>query len=509
MKTAIAIVTVVIMTLMMLGIAPAASAAATNPNPSIDLIITKTQDTFIHQANPTNNYCFDGGVQVRGTSGSDTKRGLVQFSIADLPTNANVSSAKYFGYMNTADIRTSNGIALLAIYQLQTAWSECTVTWNNQPTQGGFLTVQGISNESLVSPQPFPFDITGFVRTWLKFPSTQKGIEFAFLTDTSAPFRELIWYSDNSSGREPRVVITYTLPTATIYPAYYCSGGPCETGILSGSGLPAYLFNITYAENNGTFRRAPRPDLLTSNISTYFTLRGSDFFGNLLFNQSKVVTSSPFLWLVQIPYGIFQVYSMRDTFTALSIKPSGGTPMVIDIPPRAWWVLPLKTGVSYYLNFTLLDANFNAIATINIVRTMSAKLSFIVNGTTLSQISINQNGNWQTTNETHGSINGIGNALLAPKGIDFFKDLTALPMFLFVIPVGTNVWTFLLAGTVIATTFFVQVYRNRLRRNVARWPLNMRASATLLVIFGFLLFLSAVLYITTGQFIIPFPISNA
>lgn len=502
-----AIIIVALLVAVLLGI-PQASAD-TNANPIITVRITAIQDTIINQASPSTNYCTTSGAQVIGTGAGTTARTLFQFSIADIPSNAMIVEAKFNAFISQVSMQSSNGLGTLQFYQLSSAWSVCTVTWNNQPTQLSPLGFQYISNATVIQPLPFPFDITQFIVNWQASPSSNNGIEAAFQTDTSAPLRILSWFSTQGGVQKPFVTVSYRLPTATIYPAYYCSGGPCETGILSGSGLPAYLFNVSYAENNGTYRRAPRADILLSNVSTYYTLRVADFFGNLLYNQSKVVTSSTFLWIVSIPYGIFQVYSMRDTFTSLSIKPTGGTAMLIDIPPRAWWALPLKTGLSYFLNFTLLDVNFQSVATINIVRTMGQKLSFIVNGTTLSQVSANQNGNWVVTNETKGLLGGIGNVLLAPKGLDFFKDLTGLPMFLFLIPFGTNIWTFLLIATVIAGVFFLQVYRKRLNRNVARWPLNMRVAATVLVVLGFLLFLSAVLYMTTGSFVIPFPISNA
>jgi len=501
--------TILIMAILLLALIGVSSASAdTNANPIITVRITAIQDTLINQNSPGTNYCTSGTANVQGSGGGFTVRELISFSVASIPSNAQIVSAKFNVFLSQAVMQSSNGLGSLLFSQLSGAWTSCGVTWNNQPTLLGFQSFQVLSNASVTVPQPFPFDITAFVQNWQLSPSSNNGIGIFFETDTSAPTRILAWFSMDAGTDLPVVTVSYQLPTATIYPAYFCSGGPCETGILSGSGLPAYLFNVSYAENNGTYRRAPRADILLTNVSTYYTLRVADFFGNFLYNQSKVVVSSTFLWIVSIPYGIFQVYSMRDTFTSLSIKPTGGTAMLIDIPPRAWWVLPLKTAVSYFFNFTLLNSNLQAIATINIVRTMGQKLSFIVNGTTLSQVSLNQNGAWETTNQTQGNTIGLGNAINAQRGLDFFKDLTGLPMYLFLIPFGTNVWTFLLIGTVIAAVFFLQVYRKRLNRNVARWPLNMRVGATILVVQGFLLFLSAVLYMTTGSFVVPFPISN-
>jgi len=499
---------------------PGFGRAATNANPIQNLWLygrdAVSDDALVNSANPTTNYgsfqqlyiSYNGANCPLGAGGQC--KTLIRPNIAAIPAGATVVDAEMFLYLEEYRGGSQNNASqFYVLNNITGSWAEGTVTWNNQPSLQswsctGPAGVIVICDSGTISQyqlgQYISIQITGQVKNWFSGATTNNGIEIAMGGEASFISREATLGGVNA----PKMLIVYQMPAATIYPAYYCTGGPCETGILSGSGLPPTLFNVTYAENNSTFRRAPRPDLLLTNLSTYYTLRVSDFFGNFLYNASKVVTSTTFVWIVAIPYGIFQVYSMRDTFTSLSIKPAGGTAMVIDIPPRAWWALPLKSQVAYWLNFTILDANFNAIATINIIRTMGTKLSFIVNGTTLSQISMNQNGNWETTNLTRGSTYAIGNIMSAPHGIDLFQNYWTLHAW--GVPIPVTLWLISVIVLGISWGGWGFTYRGKLGRRIHRWPRKAKLiSGFILIPLSSTLLVALIVHLAGGSVFIPIP----
>src|SRR6266545_4773379 len=466
-------------------------------------------DAYVDSNNASTNYGTANLLKVGTNKGGIIWNIWLRFPL-DIPDNANVIEAWINLWPYDWSNVSSNGLAIDA-QPTCTYWSETTINWNNVPSlcQGttssvGRFVVDSAGEYTRLPARDFvAYRVGNFFQnaSWMLQLSSKGSIATCGQCYARFPSRV---YAGVGTDFQPFITALYTLPTATIYPSYFCSGGPCETGTISGSGLPAYLFNVSYAENNGTFRRAPRPDLLLTNLSTYYTLRVSDFFGNILYNTSKVVTSTTFVWIVAIPYGIFQVYSMRDTFTSLSIKPAGGTAMVIDIPPRAWWALPLKSQVAYWLNFTILDANFNAIATINIIRTMGTKLSFIVNGTTLSQISMNQNGNWETTNLTRGSTYAIGNIMSAPHGIDLFQNYWTLHAW--GVPIPVTLWLISVIVLGISWGGWGFTYRGKLGRRIHRWPRKAKLiSGFILIPLSSTLLVAFIVHLAGGSVFIPIP----
>jgi len=480
--------------------------AATNSNPILTTQIVTTKDTYTDSISPNTNFGSNPFLYLCYTSCTGVRDTWVFFPLTSIPSNAQVVSAEVILFANDYTVQKTFGqFDVNFMNTVGSVWSEGTLTWNNAPSGVGPIDSGTLSNATF-GPGTLRIQVRDTVQKVLAGTYVNNGFQIHATSIGNAGNYQITFWSRDASRADsvPLLSVSYQLPTATIYPAYYCTGGPCETGILSGSGLPPTLFNVTYAENNGTFRRAPRPDLLLTNVSTYYTLRVSDFFGNFLYNASKVVTSTTFVWIVAIPYGIFQVYSMRDTFTSLSIKPAGGTAMVIDIPPRAWWALPLKSQVAYWLNFTLLDANLAAIATINIIRTMGTKLSFIVNGTTLSQISLNQNGNWETTNLTRGSTYAIGNIMSAPHGIDLFQSYYTLHAW--GVPIPFTLWLISVIVLGVSWGGWGFTYRGKLGRRIHLWPRKAKLiSGFILIPLSSTLLVAFIVHLAGGSVFIPIP----
>jgi hypothetical protein len=485
------------------------SAAVTNPNPVITTTLfgpkAVTKDTYFTSAFPATNYGSNQFLQygtdagaVCGTFPGGTPPGcvlLIQLNLTSIPSNAVIVSAVVYLW----DI-AATGPSQSEMERVTTSWSESTVTYNTQPSTTSFNQKQGIPANSQWTY--VPVYLTNMVTGWMAGTFTNYGFEM-IPASTAGPFQ---FYSKEATYPDSQIetVIQYQLPVATVYPAYYCSGGPCETNVISGSGLPAYLFSVFYSENNGTLRRAIRPDLIPTNLTTWFRLQVKDFFGNILYDANKSVNSWQYPWLVAIPYGILQAYNMRDGVTSLTITPTGGTAANIDLMPRAWWALPLKSSVSYYLNFSLLDAKFNVVGTVNIVQVMGQKLSYIVNGTTLTQVAVNQNNLGLTINSTYGVSTGVGNVLLAPHGIDlFYAYYTAA---LGPVKIGLSLWLVLVFLMALASGAFAYAYRGKLPYEFLKWP--RRAKLVIGFFFlpmGTILIVSLIIFASGGQAIIPVP----
>jgi len=115
------------------------------------------------------------------------------------------------------------------------------------------------------------------------------------------------------------------------------------------------------------------------------------------------------------------------------------------------------------------------------------------------------------TNETKGLLAGVGSVLLAPKGLNFFQGITGLPLFLLGgVPLGTNIWTILLAFIIGGWVAWFKVYKVS-GKNPRRWPKRAQMwFSFVLMPSSFVLFLTAILAMSIGwQYVtVPFPISN-
>lgn len=513
-----------VMLLLLAGLAltQPRAGATTNTNPTQTLWLYNTDadsaDAFISSQTPNTNY---GGAALLDLGSSGTGGGdvcnflnqcwiLVKPNLALIPSNIIIQQAVFYLWMEQTV--NASGLPLYVINRVTSSWSEGTVTFNTAPSILGGQAVGLLGlRPSLDIFTWVAVDVTNMTRSWLNGTNTNFGFEIQY-NGGAGEYRFPSKEQTQGLDERPKMMVVYQPKTATIYTAFVCSGGPCETQVLSGSGLPPYLFNVTMSENNGTTRIVPRPDIINANISEFVTLNVSDFFGNRLASSSKVVTSNPFIWRIFIPYGIFETVSQRDFFTRLRITPQGGTAMNIDIPPRAWWVIPLKTGVSYTFNWTFLNSFFAATAYVQITTTMPSQLDYIVNGTSIQQIAQTQQGTWSVVNDTKAVSAIAATAALAPKGLDLFKSLWNAPTLRIVVPIGVNLWTIILVATVAGWLWLVSPagFPRTLSSIPARnWPKRLQAAVSVLVVLSFFLFLMALLYVQGGPFVIPFPVGNA
>jgi hypothetical protein len=168
------------------------------------------KDTYVYDTDPTANW----GTLERVTAGSnasDIVRAYVQFSLAPIPTNAVIISARlslYYWYSVSA------AVAPIGIYNVEESWTETGVTWNNQPDFGtGVLytvNVPAAATNNFVN-----WYITDLVKAWQAGTVANYGVMLKD-TDEATPEAWKRFYSSDwgTAAERPKLVITYFDPTS-------------------------------------------------------------------------------------------------------------------------------------------------------------------------------------------------------------------------------------------------------------------------------------------------------
>ena len=124
-------------------------------------------DTWVASSTPTTNY------------GTSTILGLqpnvysyIRFNLSGIPANATVQSAVLRLFVDGPSVPIAG---TFNVYQVNTSWSETTMTWNNKPALGSL--VAGPVSLNSGSYQNFVLvDITSLVQQWINGTVTNNGI---------------------------------------------------------------------------------------------------------------------------------------------------------------------------------------------------------------------------------------------------------------------------------------------------------------------------------------------
>lgn len=495
---------------------PTARAGTTISAPPVQWVGAPTNDAWIDQANPNAN---NNGIslQVKGTVGGTAQYSFLKWDVSKVPSNVQVLSCIVSLYVSTVSTDKFN-IASTNWQQVTGAWSEGTITWNTAPLVSGANYWQGqITNASVFTV--ITGTITNLCAGWIAGSTANNGIRvgISFYSVSGTPTASFP-SKDNGApvAGQPIMTVSYLPPTATVFTSFFCSGGPCEGQVASGSGLPAYLFSVFFSEANGTLHQSPRPDIILTNISTWLRVVVRDFWGNSLYDHGRMMNNVTNLWSIGINYALLNSYNMRDAYTNLTVTPGSGTPMIIFLPPRGWYTFPLHVGTVYFLNYTLYNGNFGILGYINLTRTMpSYGLNYLVNGTSITEVRQVQSGEWLTGNTTQGLAGAIGNIMLMPHGIDLFKSYYQLNLGGFAVPLTP--WIVLVSLTVAGWVGWVYYYwppregRLRgthvgLRLGIRRWPRGAKLWFGLFLFpLSFFLAVFLIVHLSGGSVFVPVP----
>jgi len=92
-----------------------------------------TKDSFVSEGNPAINYGSLDYMIVQSFSGANA-RGLVEFNISSIPSEATIISATLKLYRDGALVGHDPAGRTYRIHRINGSWTESGVTWNNQPS---------------------------------------------------------------------------------------------------------------------------------------------------------------------------------------------------------------------------------------------------------------------------------------------------------------------------------------------------------------------------------------
>lgn len=156
------------------------------------------QDAFIYQANPSNNYCTSPNLTVGKDVNGYEARVLIKWDLSSLPNCITIVNAQIRLNDNWCDPNIGGGF-----YRITQSWSECSATWNNQPTIGNWYGTQTFSCGLTFTPA------TNLVQDWLTYGNNGVMIKWEWGSNGDIHNFE----SKEASGSNPRLIITYTTLT--------------------------------------------------------------------------------------------------------------------------------------------------------------------------------------------------------------------------------------------------------------------------------------------------------
>jgi len=158
--------------LRQIGLGLAAAAICLFPTLGVGQQAPPAADTFAFSTTPNQNYGALPAIAVQQGATS-----YIKFNLATLPTGANVSKATLRLFV---DAVVTNG--RFDVYQINTSWSESTLTYNNAPPLGVSATGNNpISISSSSMDQFVVIDITPLVKDWVNGSVANDGIALALV----------------------------------------------------------------------------------------------------------------------------------------------------------------------------------------------------------------------------------------------------------------------------------------------------------------------------------------
>jgi hypothetical protein len=214
---------------------------------TVDLLATQDART---QA-PSEDGNFDGPILWTNTQGHQS---FVAFDLTTLPVDAIIESAELRLYFNGHYA----GVNTVDVGQVEGAWDETTLTWNNQPT----IAWTGPSAEVGDAAADISWDVTEMARNWHAGRAENYGFGLRSLTPGGKQF----WSREAVQQLPPRLVIKYSLPVTPKGPFPDSGDAPDSTnhhGVLNSAypGVPGN-FPTVYQVPAGQ-AAGPRHDNIT------------------------------------------------------------------------------------------------------------------------------------------------------------------------------------------------------------------------------------------------------
>lgn len=174
-------------------------------NTTIEIPISS--DTYISSNNPNTNYGSSTWLRLGynlDAPNNGAERIFLKASLSSIPQGAAINWAKFRIYQHTY---TPGGDGSMGVQSrhLGEDWSESAVTWNNhQPNWGSVIATSWIPD----SVGWMEADITQLVKDWVSGKHPNHGV--MLMGDERVQERQRIFYSRESGGNYPRLIVDYT-----------------------------------------------------------------------------------------------------------------------------------------------------------------------------------------------------------------------------------------------------------------------------------------------------------
>ncbi|HEX5001860.1 MAG TPA: DNRLRE domain-containing protein [Bacteroidia bacterium] len=170
------------------------------------------------------------------------KRGLIQFDLSSIPSNATVISAYLSLYAYNLPGVGGHQVAAYShtyLYALYQAWDEATVTWDNQPGYS-YANYTEFPVADSVDQDFLDIDVRNLVQSSVSFPASN----FGYLLSQGNGGRLVFGSSENPDPLlRPKLVVTWAI----------CSGPPPPASITPVNPAPVCYGNtVTLTANSGT-----------------------------------------------------------------------------------------------------------------------------------------------------------------------------------------------------------------------------------------------------------------
>jgi PKD repeat protein len=116
-------------------------------------ILYPIRDSWIEAENPNTNHGSETVLKVKADS--RVRRAYLTFDLSSIPVGKVITSVKLYLYCTTVD---SNPTVVINAHETQDSWTESTITWNNAPSVGAYITQTSVG----ASGQYYSWNITSY-----------------------------------------------------------------------------------------------------------------------------------------------------------------------------------------------------------------------------------------------------------------------------------------------------------------------------------------------------------
>ena len=203
-------------------------------------------DTYVASGAPTTNYGTSGILALQPNVYS-----YIRFDLSGIPANATVQKAVLRLFVSGAP-----GSGSFDVYQINTVWTETTLTWNNKPALGASATGGHPVPLDYTYLQKFVLvDITSLVQQWVNGTTANNGVALALTTQTGS----FSFDTKEATNTSHQPELDIAIPGA--------QGAQGPQGATGAAGTNGQGFNFRNAFSNSANYNAY--DVVTYNGSTY------------------------------------------------------------------------------------------------------------------------------------------------------------------------------------------------------------------------------------------------